>query len=59
MQTLIENDLVDELSLTVSPVLLGGGKRLFRDSGRMRRRSLVDCRPTSTGCLLLTYRPTG
>ena len=57
VQTLIEHDLVDEYSLTVSPLLLGGGKRLFRDSGRARRLSLVDSRPTSTGCLMLTYRP--
>ena len=29
MQTLMENDLVDVYSLTVNPLLLGGGKRLF------------------------------
>jgi dihydrofolate reductase len=29
VRTLLENDLVDELSLTLTPLVLGGGKRLF------------------------------
>ncbi|MGH2699584.1 MAG: dihydrofolate reductase family protein [Actinomycetota bacterium] len=37
VQTLIENDLADEYALTVYPVLLGGGKRLFRDADQGRR----------------------
>lgn len=57
LQTLIENDLVDEYFLTVSPIVLGSGKRLFRDSASARKLSLVDSKPTSTGSLMLTYRP--
>jgi dihydrofolate reductase len=57
VQTLIENDLVDEYFLTVYPLVLGGGKRLFRDDEQLRRLELVDSRTTSTGGVVLTYRP--
>jgi dihydrofolate reductase len=57
VQTLIEIDLVDEYFLTVYPVVLGGGKRLFRDDEQLRRLELVDSKTTSTGGIALTYRP--
>jgi dihydrofolate reductase len=57
VQTLIEHDLVDEYSLSVFPIVLGGGKRLFREDGALRRLRLVDSKPTTTGGLLLTYQP--
>ena len=57
VQTLIENDLVDEYFLTVYPLVLGGGKRLFRDDEQLRRLELVDSSTTSTGGVVLTYRP--
>lgn len=57
VQTLIENDLVDEYLLTVSPIVLGSGKRLFRDSDQTRSLGLIDSKTTSTGNLMLTYRP--
>jgi dihydrofolate reductase len=57
VQTLIEHDLVDEYFLAVFPILLGNGKRLFRDSDRAIRLTLADSKPTSTGGVMLTYRP--
>jgi dihydrofolate reductase len=48
---------VDEYSLTVSPVVLGGGKRLFPDDGVLRKLELVRTLPTSTGSVILSYRP--
>ena len=57
VQTLIENDLVDEYFLTFYPLVLGGGKRLFRDDEQLRRLELVDSKTTSTGGVVLTYRP--
>ncbi len=33
VRTLIEHGLVDELRLMIDPVVLGGGKRIFRDDG--------------------------
>ncbi len=57
VQTLIEHDLVDEYFLAVFPILLGSGKRLFRDADEARRLNLVESKATSTGGVLLTYRP--
>ena len=57
VQTLIAHDLVDEYFLAVFPIVLGGGKRLFREADQARKLTLVDCKPTGTGCVLLTYRP--
>jgi dihydrofolate reductase len=57
VQTLIEHDLVDEYFLAVFPIVLGSGKRLFREAHQPRRLSLVDSRATGTGGVLLTYRP--
>jgi dihydrofolate reductase len=50
-------DLVDEYFLWLSPILFGNGKRLFRESDRARKLSLVDRKPTTTGGLPLTFRP--
>jgi dihydrofolate reductase len=55
VKTLIEHDLVDEFRLMLDPILLGGGKRLFRDDGSLRRLRLVDGQITSTGAILATY----
>ena len=57
VQTLIEHGLVDELRLMVDPVLLGGGKRIFRDDGVLRELELVDSAVTSTGAILASYAP--
>jgi dihydrofolate reductase len=57
VQTLIGADLVDVYFLSVSPIVLGSGKRLFRDAEDVRLLSLVDCKPTATGTVLLTYEP--
>ena len=57
VQTLIAHDLVDEYFLAVFPLVLGSGKRLFRDLDEPAKLRLVDSKPTTTGGLLLTYRP--
>jgi dihydrofolate reductase len=56
-QTLMANDLVDEYRLMVYPVVLGEGKRLFREADATKRLRLTDSTITSTGVLLLTYTP--
>lgn len=55
VQTLIKADLVDEYFLTVYPILLGKGKRLFRDTGQIAKLRLVGSRTTGTGGVILTY----
>jgi dihydrofolate reductase len=57
VQTLMRNDLVDEYSLAVYPIVLGSGKRLFPEDDQVRKLRLVDSKPTTTGGLLLTYEP--
>ena len=57
VQTLIREQLVDEYHLMVHPIVLGTGKRLFRDDTTLSRLELIDSRPTSKGVLLLRYRP--
>jgi dihydrofolate reductase len=49
VQTLIEQDLVDEYFLVVFPIVLGSGKRLFRQADQARALRLVDSQPTTTG----------
>jgi dihydrofolate reductase len=57
VRTLIEHDLVDEFRLMIDPIVLGGGKRIFRDDGSLRPLRLVDGQVTSTGAILTTYAP--
>ena len=55
VHTLLAADLVDELRLMIDPVILGGGKRVFRDDGVLRTLRLVSSKITSTGAMLATY----
>jgi dihydrofolate reductase len=54
-QTLLEHGLVDELRLIIDPVIVGGGKRLFRDDGALRQFRLADSQVTSKGAIITTY----
>jgi dihydrofolate reductase len=56
-QTLMEHGLVDEYALWIHPLVLGSGKRVFREGGPKISLSLVDSKTSGTGVLLLTYRP--
>jgi len=53
--TLAENDLVDEYSLHVYPLVLGGGKRLFPEGKRLNLK-LVEASPLPTGVVFMRYR---
>ena len=57
VKTLLSADLVDELSLLVYPVVLGRGKRLFPEEGRLNWH-LVESRSFPTGVVLLRYAKT-
>jgi dihydrofolate reductase len=57
VDTLREHDLVDEYRLMVHPVVLGSGKRLFKDGAAGTGLELVDSRKAGPDVLLLTYRP--
>ena len=49
--------LVDEYRLMQFPVILGSGKRLFRDEADTNHLRLVDARTFASGIVLLTYEP--
>ncbi len=57
VQFLLQEDLLDELRLLVHPVVVGSGKRLFKDGGDLKRLQLVDSKTFRTGVLSLTYQP--
>jgi dihydrofolate reductase len=59
IQTLLKEDLVDELRLVVFPVVLGEGKRLFGDGAIPRTWKLTGQATSSTGALMLSYERAG
>jgi dihydrofolate reductase len=59
MRWLLENDLVDEMTLLIVPVVLGQGTRLFPDAGPDIALDLVDSRADSKGVTIQVYRPNG
>jgi len=56
VQSLMYNGLVDEYTLSIHPLVLGEGRRLFRDGAPYTRFTLVDTKTTRTGVIIATYR---
>jgi dihydrofolate reductase len=59
VQTLLQEDLVDELRLVVFPVVLGEGKRLFGEGAIPRTWRLTASKATGTGVLITAYQRVG
>jgi dihydrofolate reductase len=57
VRSLLQKNLLDELKLMIHPVIVGSGKRLFTDGNDWKKLKLVDSKTTSTGVVILTYRP--
>jgi dihydrofolate reductase len=58
VQSLIENDLVDELRLMVFPVVLGTGKRLFGETTGKKRLQLSSSTVVGDGVAVQVYTRT-
>jgi dihydrofolate reductase len=57
LHTLMQHDLIDEYRLMVYPIVLGSGKRLFREGSDTKTLRLVGTQTFSSGVVILTYQP--
>jgi dihydrofolate reductase len=58
VQSLMQHNLIDEYALSIHPLVLGAGKRLFNNDSPYATLKLVSTKPTTTGVILATYQPT-
>ena len=59
VRSLMRAGLIDEFLLTIHPLVLGEGQRLFPDAGPYAALALVEARPTTIGVIIATYRRAG
>jgi dihydrofolate reductase len=59
IQTLLANDLVDELWLKIFPVTLGSGQRLFAEGTRSAGLELIEHSASPSGVIVANYRRAG
>jgi dihydrofolate reductase len=57
VRSLMPHGLIDEFVLTIHPLVLGSGIRLFPDDGAYAQLRLVHSEPTTTGVLIAVYEP--
>jgi len=55
-RSLMRRGLIDEYLLSIYPLTLGAGQRLFPDEGAFASLRLVESVPTSKGVIIATYR---
>jgi dihydrofolate reductase len=53
----MQNDLVDRYGLLIYPIVLGSGKRLFRDGSPKTPIRLIDSQTSKSGVLIVSYEP--
>jgi dihydrofolate reductase len=59
IQTLLANDLIDEIVMFTFPIVLGNGKKLFDQGAKPAAFKLVDNRVTTTGVVIACYQRAG
>jgi dihydrofolate reductase len=57
VRSLMPHGLVDQFVLTIHPLVLGTGIRLFPNDGPYAQLRLVHSEPTTTGVLIAVYEP--
>jgi hypothetical protein len=57
VHTLLGEDLVDEIRLTIVPVILGSGRKLFPDSPRKMVLKLTGAEKFASGVVVNIYQP--
>ena len=56
-QLLMDRNFIDEYRFMIHPIVLGGGKRLFKDGMAKTALKLVEAKPLSSGVVVLYYQP--
>lgn len=59
LQTLLKNDLVDELWLKIFPITIGTGKKLFEQGTTPAAFELLESRTTPSGVIAAKYKRAG
>lgn len=59
IQTLLANDLIDEISLLIFPLVLGKGKKLFGSGAMPAAFKLTRSQASTTGVLMASYERSG
>jgi dihydrofolate reductase len=57
IQTLMQHQLIDQYVLLILPLVLGTGRRLFREGSTYSTLQLVDSKTTPSGVVIATYVP--
>jgi dihydrofolate reductase len=57
VQSLMRRNLIDEYVISLHPLVLGTGRRLFADGSPFAALTLADTWTTTTGVVIATYRP--
>lgn len=57
IQSLLPHNVIDEFVLSIHPLILGTGRRLFPDGSPFAALKLVETKIASTGVIIATYHP--
>jgi dihydrofolate reductase len=57
IQTLMQHRLIDQYMLLIHPLILGTGRKLFKDGSPYSTLQLVDSKTTPNGVVIATYQP--
>lgn len=59
IQTLLQNNLIDQMHIWTHPVTIGTGKKLFAEGTQPKQFKLIDSKISTDGVILATYEPNG
>jgi len=57
IQTLLQNDLIDQMHIWTYPITIGTGKKLFGDGTQAQKFKQTEAKITTTGVVIATYEP--
>jgi dihydrofolate reductase len=57
VRSLMRAKLIDRYALSIHPLVLGSGRRLFEDGGSFAKLRMIETKTTTTGVVLASYEP--